>query len=182
MSEKFSEEQTSIDAVTQSSCSSYLWSSLVLYSRVNLIGWISKLWLAKKNPSSQWNCRDFGQWKKNKMADENETMPLCEEVFRLPSPPKPTRMIQSEGKPSQPVKEFVQNTSSLPALAGEVAVAQKNQVLRLEKRMEFLQNLQVLRNIFVDFFITNFVVTFLCCFLLFRSIIREGKVDDFVSF
>ncbi|CAB3985908.1 Hypothetical predicted protein [Paramuricea clavata] len=75
------------------------------------------------------------------MAD-NEALALCEEILNLSSPPKPTRIIQIENTTVQRT-DIVQNTSSLPVLAGEVAVAQKNQVLRLEKRVEFLGKLQV---------------------------------------
>ena len=77
------------------------------------------------------------------MAD-NEGVVLCEE--KLCSPPKPTRIIQNENKTTPQRKEFVSSASSLPALAGEVAVAKRNQVLRLEKRIEFLGKLQVSRS------------------------------------
>ena len=80
------------------------------------------------------------------MADEerNEATALREEVFiNLSSPPKLKRIIQIEGKTTPKRQDFIQSTSSLPALAGEVAVAQKSQVLRLEKRVEFLEKLKV---------------------------------------
>ena len=77
--------------------------------------------------------------RKNKMADNVPD----DEFLNLSSPPKPTRIIDVDRKITPQRKEFVQSTSSLPALAGEVAVAQKNQVLRLEKRIEFLGKLRV---------------------------------------
>ena len=77
------------------------------------------------------------------MADREEAIALCGEKLNLCSPPKPTRIIQVEKATTPQRKEFVQSNSSLPALAGEVAVAQKNQVLRLEKRIEFLGKLKV---------------------------------------
>ena len=77
------------------------------------------------------------------MAADNEAIALCEGKLTLSSPPKPTRIIQIENTTTPQRQHFVQNTSSLPALAGEVAEAKKNQVLRLEKRIEFLGKLQV---------------------------------------
>ena len=113
---------------------------------------------------------------KSKMAD-NEAFVPGDEILNLSSPPKPTRIIEVERKITPQRNEFVQSTSSLPALAGEVAVAQKNQVLRLEKRVEFLGKLRVLRNIFLDSFIKKFVTTYLVLFLFLQVEHREGRIE-----
>ena len=108
---------------------------------------------------------------------ENEAFVPGDEILNLSSPPKPTRIIEVERKITPQHNEFVQSTSSLPALAGEVAVAQKNQVLRLEKRVEFLGKLRVLRNIFLDSFIKKFVTTYLVLFLFLQVEHREGRIE-----
>ncbi|XP_046838987.1 colicin-K-like [Xenia sp. Carnegie-2017] len=68
------------------------------------------------------------------IAKSDETLKLC-------SPPKLTRMVKIE-KRTKPNYDKNVNNPSLPTLAGEVAVAQKNQVLRLEKRIEYLRILK----------------------------------------
>ena len=110
------------------------------------------------------------------MAD-NEAIALCEEILNLSSPPKPTRIIQIENTTVLQRKDIVQNTSSLPVLAGEVAIAQKNQVLRLEKRVEFLGKLQVILNILLTLVIKNFVVTYFIPFFSVQVEHREGRIE-----
>ena len=101
------------------------------------------------------------------MAD-GEAIALGEGIFNLSSPPKPTRVIQIESTTTPQRKELIQNTSTLPALAGEVAVAQKNQVLRLEKRIEFLEKLQVIGNILQNFLKKPKNTIFFCFFYPYR--------------
>lgn len=86
--------------------------------------------------------------------DKNEVRPF-QDHLELFSPPRPTRMIQIEA-PVPQTSSFDNNTASLPALAGEVALAQKNQMVRLEKRLEFLQQVKVQFDIIVDAFILVF--------------------------
>lgn len=69
------------------------------------------------------------------MANGDAIAP-SEEKMDLSSPPKPMRVTLIENT------KTLQRTSSLPSLAGEVAFAQKNQALRLEKRIEFLRKLK----------------------------------------
>lgn len=70
-----------------------------------------------------------------------EQIAKSDESLKLCSPPKLTRMVKIE-KRTTPNHDKNVNNPSLPTLAGEVAVAQKNQVLRLEKRIEYLRILK----------------------------------------
>lgn len=80
-------------------------------------------------------------------------------TMEMISPPKPTRIVNCllpnpvEGKASKGDEDFSEQNSelslssreilSLPALAGEVAVAQKQQINDLSKRQEVLDQLKV---------------------------------------
>ena len=79
------------------------------------------------------------------MADEKEESKLSEENLQLFSPPRPTRVIQIKAPKVAQTSNSNDNPSSLPALAGEVALAQKNHMQRLEKRLELLEKVKVLK-------------------------------------
>lgn len=87
------------------------------------------------------------------------------QALELTSPPKPTRIVQcilpnsveaercQRKEQSSPNGSFLEQDGevtlspkdlvSLPALAGEVAVAQKQQISDLSKKLEVLDNLKV---------------------------------------
>ena len=77
-----------------------------------------------------------------KMAEQNAI--VKESInMQLSSPPKPTRVIKIHRPAVQSRVDAKSQVSTLPALAGEVALAQKNQMQELEKRLIVLKQVKV---------------------------------------